>query len=80
MRGLFAAVRRNPARVVALVIAVIGVASSFGLGIDDGQRSAIVALVGAVLAVLGGEVTRAQVTPVSELEDPDRDDPAAAQD
>ena len=59
--------KNEPARVVSAVIAIIGVAASFGLGITEGQQSAIVALVGAVLAVIGGETVRAQVTPVGKV-------------
>lgn len=60
-------IRNEPARVVAFVLAVIGVATSFGLGITDGQQAAVVALVGAVLALAGGETVRSQVTPTSKL-------------
>lgn len=63
-------IRNEPARVVAIVLALIGVASAFGLGITDGQQSAIVALVGAVLALLGGETVRAKVTPTRKLPAP----------
>ena len=59
-------IRREPARCVAIVLAVIGVLGAFGLGITDGQRDAIVALVAAVLALFGGEVTRSQVTPAAK--------------
>jgi hypothetical protein len=61
--------KAEPARAVALVIAVLSVATSFGLGITDGQQAAIVALVGAVVAMVGGETVRSQVTPTSKLED-----------
>lgn len=54
---------REPARVVAVVLAVIGLLTAFGLGITAGQSAAIVAVVASVLALLGGEVTRSQVTP-----------------
>lgn len=59
--------RNEPARVVAAVLAVIGVATAFGLGITDGQQAAIVAVVGAVLALVGGEAVRAQVTPTANV-------------
>lgn len=59
-------IRREPALVTGIILAVIGVASSFGLGITDGQRDAIVAVVGAVLALLGSIATRSKVTPVSK--------------
>lgn len=59
--------KNEPARVVAAVIALLGVASSFGLGITDGQQAAVVALVSGVLALLGGETVRAQVVPVNKF-------------
>src|SRR3546814_362466 len=59
-------IRREPARVVAVVLAGLGVLAAFGLGITEGQTAAIVALTGAVLALFGGEVTRSQVTPVGK--------------
>lgn len=58
--------RNEPARVVAVVIALIGLASAFGLGLSDAQAAAIVSAVGAVLAILGGETIRAQVMPVGK--------------
>lgn len=61
--------KMEPARVVGVVLALIGVASAFGLGITDGQQAAIVALVGAVLALVGGETVRSQVTPTAKLKD-----------
>lgn len=57
--------KAEPALVTAVVLAIIGVATAFGLGITSGQSDAIVALVGAVLAIVGGVTTRAQVTPAS---------------
>lgn len=62
---MFNRIRQEPALAVAFVLAIIGVAASFGLGITDGQEDAIVALVGAVLAIFGGAVTRSQVTPAN---------------
>lgn len=61
---ILSVMRNEPARVVAFVLAVLGIATSFGLGITDGQQSAVVALVGAILALVGGETVRAQVTPI----------------
>ena len=62
--------KNEPARVVAIVLAIIGVASAFGLGITSGQSDAIVSLVGALLAILGGETIRSQVTPVRKTRKP----------
>ena len=53
----------EPSLVTGVVLAVIGVASAFGLGITDAQSDAIVAVVGAVLALIGSVVVRQQVTP-----------------
>lgn len=58
----------EPARVVAAVLALVGLATAFGLGITDGQQASIVAAVGAVLALLGGETVRAQVTPTRKTD------------
>ena len=67
-------IRREPALVTGLVLAVIGVVSAFGLHVTDGQSAGIVSLVGAVLALFGAGVTRSQVTPAREVavkRDPD---------
>jgi hypothetical protein len=61
--------KNEPARVVAAVLALIGLATAFGLGITDGQQSAIVAAVMSGLALLGGEAVRAQVTPTAKIGD-----------
>ena len=66
--SIIAKIRTEPALVTGAVLAIIGVASAFGLGITDGQRDAIVALVGAALALLGAGVTRQRVTPVATRE------------
>jgi len=63
-------IKAEPAMVVALVLALIGVASAFGLAVSDDQRSAIVAVAGAVLALIGGGVTRSQVVPLARLDAP----------
>jgi uncharacterized membrane protein YeiH len=70
-------IRTEPALVTAAVLALIGVASAFGLGITDGQSDAIVALVGAVLALVGGGVIRSQVTPASPGQPSGPQDPEA---
>jgi len=63
-------IKSEPAMVVALVLALIGAASAFGLAVSDDQRSAIVAVAGAVLALIGGGVTRSQVVPLAHLSAP----------
>lgn len=60
---LAAVVRREPARLVGVVLAGIALASSFGFTLTSDQSSAIVAFVGALLALGGVEVIRGQVTP-----------------
>jgi uncharacterized membrane protein YeiH len=70
-------IRTEPALVTAAVLALIGVASAFGLGITDGQSDAIVALVGAVLALVGGGVIRSQVTPAAPGQPGGNQDPEA---
>lgn len=63
---MWSKIKNEPALATGAVLAVIGVASSFGLGITDGQRSAIVALVGAILALCGAGVVRQNVTPAGK--------------
>lgn len=60
-------IKSEPAMVTALILALIGVASAFGLAVSDDQRAAIVAVAGAVLALVGGGVTRSQVVPLAHL-------------
>jgi len=57
-------IRREPARVTGFVLATIALATAFGLTLTEQQAGAIVGFVGAALVLLGGEVTRSQVTPV----------------
>lgn len=61
--------RTEPARVVAVLLALIGLGAAFGLNLTDDQVAAIVALVAAILALIGGETVRAQVTPTAKLRD-----------
>lgn len=68
MNAILEKIKAEPARVVAAVVAVIGVLSAFGLGISNDQSAAIVAAVGALLALVSGEAVRAQVTPTSKLD------------
>jgi hypothetical protein len=69
--------RNEPARVIAFVLALIGLASAFGLHLSDDQSAAIVAAVSAVLALIGGEAIRAQVSPVVGGEPQGDQDPEA---
>ena len=58
-------VLKEPALIVGLVLATLGMASSFGLAISEEQMAATVAFVGALLAVAGALATREAVTPVA---------------
>lgn len=57
----------EPARVLAVVVAVLALAASFGLGVSEQQTAAIVAAVAAVLALVQGEATRSKVTPTASV-------------
>lgn len=63
MSRLLEVARKEPARIVAVVLALVGLAGAFGLNLTADQSGAIVAVVASVLALGGGEVVRAQVTP-----------------
>lgn len=63
---MIARIRREPALVVAAVVALINLAAAFGLGLTSGQKDAIVAVVSAALSLLGGAVVRSQVTPTGK--------------
>ena len=66
MKSIFTLIRSEPAVITGLVVAVITLVVAFGIPISDDQRSAIVGLVGAVLAILGAGVVRSQVTPLAK--------------
>lgn len=57
-------IKNEPALVIGLVLALIGIVSAFGLSISDDQKAAIVSLIGAVLALFGAGVTRSKVAPL----------------
>ena len=56
---------KEPALIVGLVLATLGMASSFGLAVSEEQVAAVVAFAGALLAVVGSLATREVVTPVA---------------
>jgi hypothetical protein len=62
MQALISLWSREPARIVNGVLALLALLVAFGIQIDTGQQAAIIGLVAAIIAVLGGEVTRAQVS------------------
>lgn len=51
--------RTEPAIIISLVAAVLGLAASFGLSLTADQTAAVMALV----TILAGLVTRTKVTP-----------------
>jgi uncharacterized membrane protein len=53
---------KSPARIVAFVAAVLVLLVAFGVQITTGQSEAILGAVGALITLLGGEITRSQVT------------------
>lgn len=63
MKNLF---KTEPALVLAVVTAILGLLVAFGVSITDVQSGAIVAAVSAVLALVQGAVTRSLVTPVAK--------------
>jgi uncharacterized membrane protein len=62
MQALISLWSREPARIVNGVLALLALLVAFGIQIDTGQQAAIVGIVVAVIAILGGEVTRSQVS------------------
>lgn len=64
MNRIFNLLRREPAAVVGLVVAILTLVVDFGVPINAHQKAAIVGVVGAVLTLLGAGVTRSLVTPV----------------
>ena len=60
--GLLSLWSKSPARIVAFTIAALDLAVAFGLNISTDQQSKIVAFVGALIVLLGGEIVRANVT------------------
>jgi hypothetical protein len=56
---LITSYQHNPSRYASIAQAVIGVLMTFGLVLDANQVGSIMTL----LAILGGEATRASVTP-----------------
>jgi len=62
---------REPARIVAVVTALLALLVSFGVGVTLEQQDSIIQLVGHIVAILvivlgGSEVTRSKVTPVND--------------
>ncbi len=64
METLIRMFREEPVLVVDVVKALIGVLAAFGLILAGAQTAAVVALVGAVIVVVGAFIEREQVTPI----------------
>jgi hypothetical protein len=60
-------IKNEPALAVNILVAAIGVAVVFGVDITSEQTERLVQLAFAVVAILGGAVTRALVVPASNV-------------
>jgi len=60
MKAIITWIRKEPALVVTLVLAVANVA--FG-GLTEGQEEAVRSIVESIVVLLGGAIVRANVTP-----------------
>ncbi|WP_152185609.1 hypothetical protein [Segeticoccus rhizosphaerae] len=58
-------IKKEPALVVGIIVAVLGVLASFGLGVTDTQAGKIIALAQALLPLLGAGIVRSKVTPAA---------------
>lgn len=61
--------KKEPARIVGFVVALLAVLTAFGVQLTMEQQAAIVGIVVALLALLGTEVIRAQVYSPATHED-----------
>ena len=58
--------KTEPALIIAAIVgAIVAVLAVFGINIDDGATQAVIAGASAVVAIIGGIVTRSKVTPSS---------------
>lgn len=64
---MLARIKHEPALLIGAIVALLGLAMAFGIGITGDQLNAIVGFVWAVLALLGAAVTRSQVTPSTDV-------------
>lgn len=65
MQSLLDLWRREPARIVAFSqMLLVVLVTVFGVNLTGEQQAAIIGLVAAALALLGGEITRSRVSPV----------------
>lgn len=61
MQGILDFIKREPAILVTVAAAILGLATAFGLHLSADQNAAIAA----VLTVIAGIIVRANVTPVA---------------
>src|SRR5699024_6839530 len=66
-KTMFERIKNEPALLTGFITAVIALAVSFGAPISDDQKAAIVGVAVAVVALLGGVVTRQNVIPTRVL-------------
>lgn len=64
MSRLLDAIRRRPHRAVAFVVALLGLATAFGLDFTDEQQAAIVAVV--TILVGASEAAQTRTTPLAD--------------
>ncbi len=62
---------KEPAMIVAAILAVISVARNFGLALDDVQVDSIQTAIESVLILIAGAVVRTQVTPTESVNQAD---------
>ena len=62
MRSIKNLIVKQPALILGLALAALGLVSIFGLIVSQEQVAAVVAFVGALLALLSALITRSQVT------------------
>lgn len=61
LKSVLALIKREPARAIALVAALLTLGAAFGLHLGDQQQAAVMA----VLQILVGEGIRSQVSPAA---------------
>lgn len=65
MEQLITLWKKEPARIIGLVGAVLTLLVAFGFNVTDSQQDSVIGVVTAILFLVGAEVTRSQVTPVA---------------
>lgn len=62
-------IKAEPALAISAAVAVMTLLAAFGVQLTTDQQTAIQGAIGAVLVLLGGAATRAQVAPVRDAPD-----------